>query len=191
MTLIKSQALVPQILEKYAVDSKLISNVLTVIVGSLLLALTAQISIPLPFTPVPVTGQTLGVALLSLLWGRNRAMAAFALYLAEGAVGLPVFAHGAAFLTLGPTVGYLVGMFFATMIVGTLADRGYAGNFLTAFLCCVCGSVTVLGCGLLGLSFFVPSESLLGMGLYPFLPGDVIKNLLASTVALSLNKSLK
>ncbi|MGE9745213.1 biotin transporter BioY [Bdellovibrio bacteriovorus] len=191
MTHLKSQALVPLTLEKYAVDSKLISNVLTVILGSLLLALTAQISVPLPFTPVPVTGQTFGVALLSLLWGRNRAMAAFALYLAEGAVGLPVFAHGTAFLTLGPTVGYLVGMFFATVIVGTLADRGYAKNFLTAFLCCVCGSLTVLGCGLLGLSFFVPSDALFSMGLYPFLPGDLIKNLLASTAVFSLNRTLK
>lgn len=191
MTKIRSQAFLPLYLEKISSDSTFVSFIFSVVAGSLLLALTAQISIPLPFTPVPVTGQTLGVALLALLWGRNRAVGSFALYLLEGAAGLPVFAQGKAFLIMGPTMGYLVGMFFATAVVGTLADKGYAKTFMKAYLCCISGSVVVFACGLLVLSFFVPSEDLLAMGLYPFLPGDLLKSLLASTVVHSLNKAVK
>ncbi len=173
-----SVALIPRLLTK--TSSSYLGQVLAVISGSLLLAILAQISVPLPWTPVPITGQTFGVSLLALLWGRKHAMAAFALYLGEAAIGLPVLAMGKAYLTAGPTIGYLGGMFLACALVGHLADKGYAKTPLKAFLCCELGSLCVFAIGLAGLSFFVPGELLLAQGLWPFVPGDILKNLLAS-----------
>lgn len=183
-----SQALIPSWIESkdqmLSDVQKALLNVSAVIAGSIVLAALARISIVLPFTPVPITGQTFGVALLALSWGSTRAVSAFALYFLEGLVGLPVFAAvgGSA------TIGYLVGMFFACGVVGYLADRGYAKTIPRAFLCCMVGSVCVFSCGLLGLSFFIPANALLKAGLLPFIPGDLIKSLLAATLSVSIRR---
>lgn len=176
----QSQALIPGLLTSR--PSSRVTEVSLVVVGSLLLALLAQIVIPLPFTPVPITGQTFGVAVLALLWGSKRAMATFALYIAEGAVGLPFFALGKSGLIPGPTLGYLVGMGVACFVVGKLSDRGFAKRFSTALLACFAGSVCVFTFGLIGLSFFVPGSHLIETGLLPFLPGDLIKSCLAAAI---------
>lgn len=181
-----SQALVPNLISQS--NHILAVNLLSVMAGSLLLAALAQVSVPLPFTPVPITGQTFGVALLALTWGSRRAMAAFALYLVEGFVGLPFFAMGASGFSVGPTLGYLLGMFVACGVVGHLADRGHSKKLSSAFLSCVLGSALIFSVGLFGLSFFVPKESLLSLGLLPFLPGDVIKNFLAAYMVSRLSK---
>ncbi|WP_413575755.1 biotin transporter BioY [Bdellovibrio sp. HCB290] len=173
------------------IENPVIAEVLAILAGSLLMALLAQISFYLPFTPVPVTGQTFGVSLLALLWGRKRAVASFMLYLTEGYLGLPVFAHGQAFLQVGPTLGYLVGMLPAIWIVGGLADRRYPKTFLKALVSCYLGSMMIFLFGLAGLSYFVPSGSLIATGLLPFLPGDLIKNILASAIALKMNAYAK
>jgi biotin transport system substrate-specific component len=182
----KNLALIPLFIEAQVKNTTLY-NVLSIIAGSLFLALVSQLVIVLPFSPVPITGQTFGVALLALNWGSKRAMAAFLLYLVEGAVGLPVFAMGKSGLIIGPTMGYLFGMWIASGVVGHLSDKGLANTFKKAFLCCVCGSLITFSAGLLVLSFFVPKESLLMMGLIPFLPGDLLKNLLASFLTSRLN----
>lgn len=159
-------------------------NVLSVFAGSALLALLAHVSIVLPFTPVPITGQTFGVAFLALSLGSSRSVSAFALYVLEGLIGLPVFAA----VTGGATIGYLVGMFVACGVVGYLSDRGMAKTVPRAFLCCLVGSFSIFSFGLIGLSFFVPANILLKVGLLPFIPGDVIKNLLAATLAVSIRR---
>ncbi|WP_051026286.1 biotin transporter BioY [Bdellovibrio bacteriovorus] len=187
MTKLHSMALLPQI------SSKLFTNpttaaITSTVAGSVLLALIAQINIHLPFTPVPITGQTFGVALLSLLWGRKLATASMALYLVEGAAGLPVFAQGKAFLTMGPTVGYLLGMLLATWFVGGMADRGYTKTFKGALASAYLGSLLVFTVGALGLSFFVPFNQLLALGVLPFLPGDLLKNTLAAATASALSR---
>lgn len=182
----RSQAAVPQWIHSKGDD--VVLNIISVIAGSLLVAMLAQIAIPLPWTPVPVTGQTFGVALLALLWGRHRASAAFLVYLIEGAAGLPVFAAGTSGIIPGPTLGYLFGMLLATFVVGALADRGFAKTLRGAFLCCVAGSSLILTCGVIGLSFFLPKESLLAAGVLPFLPGDVVKNLAAALIVTRLQK---
>ncbi len=158
-------------------------DALSVGLGSALLAGLAQVTIPLPFTPVPITGQTFGVALLDLGWGRKRALGAFALYLTEGAIGLPVFAHGESGIGFGPTLGYLFGMALACAVVGTFADRGFTKTKRGALIAAYAGSICIFTCGLFGLSFYVPHESLLAKGLFPFLLGDTIKN--ASAAILS------
>ncbi len=189
MNQVQSQAVVPFLLQGQ--QRSILLNVLAVIGGSLLLALLAQVSFMLPFTPVPITGQTFGVAVLALCWGRKRALASFALYLSEGAMGLPFFALGKAGLLVGPTFGYLMGMFIASGVVGHLADQGYAKTIKGAFACCLVGSLTTFTCGLIGLSFFVPAKALLVTGLLPFLPGDFIKNFAAASLSSSVSKKLK
>lgn len=183
-----SQALIP--LWVHQSQNRTLLNILSILAGSLFLAALAQVSIPLPFTPVPITGQTLGVALLALCWGSKRASGSFILYIAEGASGLPVFALGKSGLAVGPTSGYLIGMLLASVVVGSLADRGFAKSMGRAFLCCVIGSSLVFSFGLLGLSFFIPRDMLLQSGLLPFLPGDLIKNIVAASTATLLSQRL-
>src|SRR4051812_12271756 len=103
-----SEALIPIRLSQS--QNKVLSELAALFGGVLLLSLLAQVAIPLPWTPVPITGQTFGVALVALSWGRKRALSAFLAYLAVGAFGLPVFAAGKSGLMMGPTFGYLVGM---------------------------------------------------------------------------------
>jgi len=174
------QALIPQVLSK---NGNLISqNVLSVITGVALISLLAQLSIPLPWTPVPITGQTFGVALTSLLWGRKRAVAIMLTYLTFGSLGLPVFAMGKSGFTIGPTSGYLLGMLGASYVMGSLADLGWTKKFFQAWLVAFVGSIVVFSCGLGVLSFFVPLSKLLSLGLFPFLPGDLIKTSLAAWI---------
>lgn len=174
-------ALIPRIISFQS--HKMLCNLLSVLIGVLLIGTLARISIPLPFTPVPITGQTFAVTVIALLWGRYRAFAVVGSYILVGASGWPIFANGNAGLALGPTSGYLVGMLFASLVVGTLADRGWTKSFVKAFLAAICGSAVVFAFGLLFLSLYIDKTSLLMAGLIPFLPGDFIKNILAASIA--------
>lgn len=159
--------------------------------GIATLVLLARISITLPFTPVPITGQTFGVASIALLWGRNRGAAIVLSYLIFGAIGLPFFAAGASGFLLGPTSGYLIGMLLSSLLVGSLADRGWSQSFQKAWLAATLGSVLVFFCGLMVLSRFVPKEALLISGFYPFIIGDGLKNILAAIMASNITQKLK
>lgn len=155
-------------------------NLLLVVVGVFALALLALIKIPLLFTPVPITGQTFGVALIALLFGRVRAVAIVATYLALGAAGAPIFALTKNAAGFGPTSGYLIGMLAASFVMGTLADRGWTTSYLRAWSAALVGSLITFTCGLIVLSMFVPREGLLVAGFWPFLPGDFVKTSLAA-----------
>lgn len=165
--------------------SRPLHNLVVAFAGSFLIALMAHVTIPLPFTPVPVTGQTFAVAFLALCLGRRRATLAVLMYLAEGALGLPVFAMGTTGFAMGPTSGYLLGMLLSAMWVGYCADRNWACTWTSAFLVCLSGSVLVFGCGLAILSLFIPANSLLLAGFFPFALGDFVKNVLASGLYVS------
>lgn len=149
-----------------------------VVLASLFIALCAQVSIPLPFTPVPLTGTTLGVLYAGALLGARRGAAAVLLYLLEGSLGLPFFAGGAAgFLHfLGPTGGYLVGFVPAAFVTGLLAERGWDRTPARAFAMMFLGSLVLFAFGLAGLARFVPAGDLLRLGFLPFLPGDLLKS---------------
>lgn len=116
-----------------APEKNIAGQVALVVAGSLLVALLAQVSIPLPFTPVPVTGQTLGVLLVGGALGSRLGAASLALYLGEGAIGLPVFAGGVGGLPVGPTGGYLVGFVLMAYVVGYLAERGWDRSWGRSF----------------------------------------------------------
>ena len=153
-----------------------------IVAGSLAVALSATISVRLPFTPVPWTLQPFAVLLVGALLGARRGMAAMLAYLAEGAMGLPVFAEGSAGIgpLLGPTGGYLVGFVAAAGVTGALAERGWDRRFLTTWAAMALGSLTLFLFGLPWLAQFTGWRGVLQAGLLPFLPGDLLKQLLAA-----------
>jgi biotin transport system substrate-specific component len=161
-------------------------DLLLIASGSLLMALLAQVEIALSFTPVSITGQTFGVLLLGALLGSKRGAAALALYLAEGALGLPFFAGGASGFGIltGATAGYLVGFVIAAFAIGLLAERGLERSLRTSLLPFLIGTLIIYICGVAWLSIVLGSlDQALAAGLLPFLVGDAIK-LVAAAVAL-------
>lgn len=159
--------------------------------GVLCLSLLAQIAIPLPWTPVPITGQTFGVVLIALMFGKKRAMTIILSYLSLGVLGFPIFAMGKSGFSIGPTTGYLIGMVVATYWMGTLSDRGWAKTWWRSYLTAFSGSLIIFSCGVAGLSLFIPSNELLSAGVLPFLPGDFFKTLLSSFIAFKAQRSLE
>ena len=161
-----------------------LGNALAIIGASVLTGLAAQIAIPVPWTPVPITGQTFAVLLTGAVLGARRGFLAQALYLAEGAAGGPVFAGGAAGVAklMGPTAGYLIAFPFAAMLTGALAERGWDRRFLTMLAAMLLGSAVIFVLGVAMLARFIPPAHLLAAGLVPFIPGDLIKSALAAVV---------
>ncbi len=155
-------------------------DALVVLGASAFIALSAQLALRLPFSPVPVTGQTLAVLLTGVLLGRRRGVAAVLAYLAEGVIGLPVFAGGMSGLAyaLGPTGGYLLGFVAAAYLTGFLAERGWDRRSSTTALAMLVGNLAIYGPGLLWLGRFV-GDRVLALGLLPFIPGDLVKLVLA------------
>ncbi|MBK8616612.1 MAG: biotin transporter BioY [Anaerolineales bacterium] len=157
-----------------------------IVLGSLFVAALAQVEIPLPFTPVPITGQTFGVLLVGAALGSKRGAASLTLYLAEGALGLPFFAggaHGLSVLT-GATAGYLLGFIGAAYVIGRLAEKGLERSVRTSFIPFLVGTVLIYACGVTWLAVMLGSWSkAVTFGLIPFLIGDIIK-LLAASLAL-------
>ena len=152
--------------------------------ASLVTALAAQIAFPVPWSPVPLTGQTFAVLLAGAALGARRALLAQVLYLVEGASGLPVFAGGTGGLLVfaGPSAGYLVAFPLAAAATGALAERGWDRSFGTTLLAMLAGSAVILVSGLAVLSHFVRDQRLLAAGLLSFLPGDVLKAVTAALV---------
>jgi len=120
---------------------------------------------------------------VALSWGWKRSSISMGLYLILGSLGLPFFASVG---SLGATSGYLIGMLFSAVALGYLADKGWTQSFAKALAAAYLGSFIVLGTGVFVLSFFLPAEALLGAGLLPFLPGDLIKNLTAAYLSTKL-----
>jgi biotin transport system substrate-specific component len=161
------------------------------VAGSALIAGLAQISFHLGFTPVPITGQTLGVLLVGAAYGPELGAATVLLYLVEAVAGLPVLAANAdgshltglqvLGLTLG-TGGYLWGFVIAAGLVGWLAHQGWDRSFRTAVSAMLLGEIVIFAVGVpwLMASIHVPLEKGLEFGLYPFIVGDVVKLLLAA-----------
>jgi len=150
-----------------------------VVAFSLFTGVLAHIVIHLPFTPVPVTGQTFGVLLCGALLGSRLGTASMLAYIVEGTAGLPVFAPG----TAGPaTYGYLAGFVAAAFVVGWFADRGWTKDLLHTVVAMIAGEVAIYFFGLLWLAHLVPPSLVLVYGLYPFLIGDAIKLAAATAV---------
>ena len=148
--------------------------------ANLLLVLCAWIALPLPWTPVPVTGQTFGVMLVAVLLGSRRGAIVLGLYLLEGLAGLPVFqpfgAPGVARLA-GPTAGYLLAYPVAALVTGWLVERVAGNSTLRLVGALVAGELIIFsgGCAWLMVAFRLSLPGALAAGATPFLPGELIK----------------
>jgi biotin transport system substrate-specific component len=158
-----------------------------VIAGSLLIALSAQLSVRLPLSPVPITAQTLAVLWVGALLGPTQGAASVLSYLAAGLMGLPVFASGSAGAAalLGPTGGYLVGFVAAAYITGWLFRHGWGTGIGSTAMALAMGNSMIYLIGVPWLSLFVGRQSAVAAGLTPFLLGDGLK-LMMATAALAL-----
>ncbi len=157
---------------------------LGLVVGfALLTALAAQVVIPLPFTPVPITGQTFTVLLAGAALGGTLGAASMALYLLLGAVGLPFFAEGSSGweVVRGATGGYLIGFIVAAWLVGKLAERRQDRTVPTAIPLFLLGSVVIylIGVPWLAASLGVTGTEAMELGLVPFIVGDLLKVVIA------------
>ena len=161
----------------------LVRDVLLILSFSVVTALSAQIAFYIG--PVPITGQTFAVLLAAALLGSRRGALSQLTYLGMGAMGAPIFAgwHGGIGVLMGPTGGYLIGFVAAAFVVGFLAERGWDRRFWSMALAMLIGNIVIYAFGLPWLANFVPSGSVLAAGLYPFIPGDLTKLVLA-TIAL-------
>jgi biotin transport system substrate-specific component len=157
-----------------------------------LTAAAAQVSVPLPFTPVPLTLQPMIVLLGGAALGSRLGMASQVLYLLIGIAGLPVFAPSpvlpqGALRLLGPTGGYLMSYPFAAFVTGLLAERGFDRRYLTSIVAMCAGLALIFAFGVTWLAWFArPAhagfDAALHTGLYPFLPADLIKIAIAAAV---------
>ncbi len=156
-------------------------DVLLVIGGAAFVGIAAQIAIPLPFTPVPLTGQTFAVLLAGAALGSIRGILSMLLYSVAGLVGVPWFAAGASGFAM-PSFGYILGFIVAAGLVGFLAERGWTRTVLDTALAMVLGNVIIYGVGVTWLKFSLATSwaSALEMGMTPFLLGDALKIALAA-----------
>jgi biotin transport system substrate-specific component len=165
--------------------STALTNTLLVAGGVFFLAALAQVALPIPGSPVPVTGQTLGVLLIGTSYGTALGLFTFLSYLLVGVAGAPVFAEGGHGLTrlTGATGGYLAGMLLATVIVGALAGRRWDQRLRSALPTMLIGDAIIFSFGLYWLhSFTGKSWSwTLAAGFTPFIFGEVIKIAIAGT----------
>jgi biotin transport system substrate-specific component len=176
-----------QILGQQTRSLEIAKQVAIVIAASLFVALCARVTVPLPFTPVPLTLQNFGVLAVGLLLGSRRGFAALALYLVEGVFGLPVFSptvlgSGIAHL-LGPTGGFLMAYPLVAFVAGYLYERS-SGRFAWAVLSSMVAELVLFVSGLSWLAVITHSISLaIRYGLYWFIFAEVIKVLMAAGIA--------
>jgi len=181
-----TQTLAQRIVPRQGIlENAWVYNLMLTVLGSWFVALLAQISIPLGFTPVPITGQTLGVLLVGSLLGTRLGTLALLLYVAQGAIGLPFFADGNSGVQVlyGSTAGYIFGFVLAAALTGRLAERGWDRKVSTTVLSMVLGTVLIYVPGVLWLAGFVGGlgEAVV-LGVLPFLLGAVIKIAVAAGV---------
>ena len=172
----------------------LATQIALVVGASLFVALCARITLPLPFTPVPLTVQNFGVLLVGLLLGSRRGFAALALYLAEGAAGLPVFSLagvGGIAQIFGITGGYLLAYPVAAFVAGWIAERG-PGTFSRFALAALAGDAVIFAGGLAWIFALTHSVSqTIRYGLIWFVFAEVIKILFAAGIRMRMKNGVR
>ena len=161
-----------------------IRSLAPVLGGAALTGVAAQISFPVPGSPVPVTGQTFAVLLVGAALGTRRALLSMALYLVAGFAGVPWFAGGATGSIHAPTLGYLIGFLLAGAVAGRCAELGADRSPWRTALTMVLGNAVIyaVGATYLALSLHVSASTAISLGLTPFLLGDALKIALASAL---------
>lgn len=162
------------------------ARVVAVLLGTLVLTLSSRLQVPM--VPVPMTMQTLAVTLIGALYGWRLGALTVLVWLAQGLVGLPVFAGGAgpAYM-VGPTGGYLVAFVFAAAVCGALAERGWTGHrVLRSFAAQLAGNLLCLAIGAAWLATFVGPTKAVAAGVLPFVLGGVLKSILGAALLKAL-----
>ena len=191
----KALELSRDILQKEIILDATASRAIGLLCFIVLTALGAHIRIPLPFTPVPITLQTFFVLLAgAVLGGRWGIISQFG-YVVLGSIGLPIFA-GASFglaVLFGPTGGYLFGFILAAGLVGTIISRHTPCGLGRILIAMFSGALLIdlLGCIWLGMFFKAAWKEILALGLWPFLPGDIIKLIAAALIYQKIQKRTK
>lgn len=164
----------------------LLADVLLVVAGAGLIAASAQFSIPLPFTPVPITGQTFSVLLVGASLGTVRGGSSAMLYVLAGVAGAPVYAdaHSGWDVIVGASGGYLVSYPLVAALTGWLAEQRWDRRLSSAIGAMLTGNVLIYLVGLPWLAVVLDTnlERTLELGLYPFIPGDTLKLYLAAVL---------
>jgi biotin transport system substrate-specific component len=173
------------------ISQTLPGKIVLAVSASAFVALCAHASIRLPFTPVPITLSDLAVLMVGLAFGPSLAFSVLVLYLAEGAIGMPVFNPGPGGMVqlLGATGGYLFAYPMAAAVTGMISQK-LKGRFFPALLGAAAGSTIIMTCGVMWLTLYVHYSlaSAFFLGSVPFLPGQVVKVLAASGIVSSLNR---
>jgi biotin transport system substrate-specific component len=170
----------PRVLADYAARTAL-AQIVLVFCGAAFVGIAAQIAIPLPFTPVPLTLQTFAVLLAGAALGSLRGVASMGLYALMGVVGVPWFAEGSSGFSTA-SFGYILGFILAAFIVGRLAERGASTTPIHSAALMVIGNLAIYAVGVTWLKFAIDSSwaTALSLGVVPFLIGDAIKIALAA-----------
>lgn len=168
---------IPAVLRTRLMLDRVEVNLLTIIGASLLIALAAQIAIPLPFSPVPLTMQPFAVLLVGVTLGSRRGAAAAVLYLLEGASGLPFFAqgHGGAIWLVAATAGYLWSYPFAAFVAGWFSERGFGSKTLRAVAGMLAALAIIYAGGFTWLAILAGPQAAMTMGILPFVVSDIVK----------------
>lgn len=167
--------------------NRTVRNTALALAGTVLLAISARISVPM--WPVPISLQTLAVLMIGLTYGGRLATATLVLYLAEGAFGLPVFANGGGVMQFaGPTAGYLLGFLIAASLLGYASDRGMTRSVHGLIAMLFLATMAIYVPGALWLAGFVGIEGALLAGVMPFLIGDALKAAIAAMAVWALRK---
>jgi len=161
------------------------SQISLILTGTVFLAVMAQIAFPIPGSPVPFTGQTLGVLLLGTAYGAGLGFSTIAFYLLMGMAGAPIFSSGTSGIEriVGPTGGYLVGMLISSLVLGALAGRKWDQKIKTVIPTMIIGNSIIFAVGLLWLNQYTGQSWswTFEKGLTPFILGEVLKIAIAST----------
>ncbi len=168
---------IPLTLDRNVIRGNALTRLALVVAGSAVIALEAQIAIPLPFTPVPLTLSPLAVLMVGIVLGSRRGAAAAVLYLLEGLSGLPVGAqgHGGPLWLIGPTAGYLYAYPFAAFIAGWFSERSWGQDIFRAFCAMLIAlSVIYLG-GWSWLAILVGPRAAFTIAIVPFVIADLVK----------------
>jgi biotin transport system substrate-specific component len=167
----------PTTVSERFVRGRVAVEMLLVVGASALIALAAQIAIPLPFTPVPLTLQPLAVIFLGAVLGSTRGAAAAALYLLEGFSGLPVFAqgHGGAMWLLGATAGYLYSYPFAAWLAGFVSERGWGNSVARSIAGMLAALAVIYAGGWAWLATLTGARAAFIAGVAPFVVADIVK----------------
>lgn len=154
-----------------------ILNFSKVILGSLFIGVCAQIRIPLWFTPIPITCQTLAVMLVGVTFGSRIGLQCVACYLVEGALGLPVYSNftGGVYNLWGPSAGYLLAYIPQVYAIGKIKEMGEKLKGYQSYLLILSITLLQLSVGSFWLGLFVPFKNCFKLGLYPFVPGEILK----------------